>query len=123
MNLKGKEKKRKMPAISKIRFTNAEYENGGKRYNDVIVVLDGNNGAIILENGGGKTIFIKLALQAILPHTNLSERRIRDTLSLEGNPCHIAIECILNERPRRYELTSVTLILNNTRIDTYKYIY
>ncbi len=112
-----------MPAISKIRFTNAVYENGGKRYNDEIFVFDGNNGAIILENGGGKTVFIQLALQAILPHTNLSERRIRDTLSLEGNPCHIAIEWILNERPRRYALTGVTLFLNNNKLDSYKYVY
>lgn len=112
-----------MPAISKIRFTNAIYENGGKRYNDEIFIFDGHNGAIILENGGGKTVFIQLALQAILPHTNLSDRKIRDTLSLEGNPCHIAIEWILNERPRRYALTGITLFLNNGKLDSYKYVY
>ena len=38
-----------MPAISKIRFTNAIYDNGDKRYNDEIFEFDGHNGAILLE--------------------------------------------------------------------------
>ncbi len=112
-----------MPAISKIRFTNVVYENGGKRYNDDIFEFDGYNGAILLENGGGKTVFIQTALQAVLPHVDLAERKIKNTLSLEGSPCHIAIEWILNERPRRYGLTAVTLFLTNNGLDSYKYVY
>lgn len=112
-----------MPAISKIRFTNLVYERGGKRYNDDIFQFDGYNGAILLENGGGKTVFVQAALQAILPHYDLDERKIRDTLSLDSNPCHIAIEWILNERPRKYLLTAVTLFLTNNRLDSYKYVY
>lgn len=112
-----------MPAISKIRFTNVIYENGGKRYNDDLFEFDGHNGAIILENGGGKTVFIQTALQAVLPHTDLAERKIKNTLSLEGNPCHITIEWILNERPRRYGLTAVTLFLTPTGVDSYRYAY
>lgn len=113
----------KMPAISKIRFTNAVYDNGEKRYNDEIFEFDGHNGAIVLENGGGKTTFIQIAIQAILPHADLGTRKIRDTLLLEGNPCHIAIEWIINESPRRYALTAVTLFLNNGKLDSYKYVY
>lgn len=112
-----------MPAISKIRFTNVIYENGLKRYNDDIFDFDGYNGAILLENGGGKTVFIQTAIQAILPHSDMGERKIRETLSLEGSPCHIAIEWILNDRPRRYALTAVTLFLNNNKLDSYKYVY
>ncbi|MDF2548257.1 MAG: hypothetical protein K0R93_3155 [Anaerosolibacter sp.] len=112
-----------MPAISKIRFTNVIYENGAKRYNDDIFEFDGYNGAILLENGGGKTVFIQTALQAVLPHVDLAERKIKNTLSLEGNPCHIAIEWILHERPRRYALTAVTLFLTATGIDSYRYVY
>ena len=123
MDLKGKGEKIQMPAISKIRFTNAIYDNGEKRYNDEIFVFDGHNGAVLLENGGGKTTFIQIALQAILPHADLGDRKIRDTLSLEGNPCHIAIEWIINESPRRYALTAVTLYLNNGKLDSYKYVY
>ena len=112
-----------MPAISKIRFTNVIYDNGGKRYNDDIFQFDGYNGTILLENGGGKTVFIQTALQVVLPHHTLGERKIRNTLSLEGNPCHIAIEWILNERPRKYLLTAVTLFLVNNRLESYRYVY
>lgn len=112
-----------MPSISKIRFTNVVYEGGSKRYNDDIFVFDGHNGAILLENGGGKTVFIQTVLQTILPHSDLAERKIKDTLSLEGNPAHIAIEWILNERPRRYALTAVTLFLINGKLDSYRYVY
>lgn len=112
-----------MPSISKIRFTNVIYENGGKRYNDDIFHFDGYNGAVLLANGGGKTVFVQTALQAILPHQDLGERKIRNTLSLEGGPCHIAIEWIINEKPRQYALTGVTLFLNNNRLDSYRYVY
>lgn len=112
-----------MPSISKIRFTNVIYENGLKRYNDDIFEFDGYNGSILLENGGGKTVFIQTAIQAVLPHSDMGDRKIRETLSLEGSPCHIAIEWILNDRPRRYALTAVTLFLNNNKLDSYKYAY
>ncbi|WP_273129376.1 hypothetical protein [Bacillus weihaiensis] len=51
-----------MPSISKIRFTNVVYEGGAKRYNDDIFLFDSHNGAILLENGGGKTVFIQTAI-------------------------------------------------------------
>lgn len=112
-----------MPAISKIRFTNVIYEGGRKRYNDDIFQFDGHNGAILLENGGGKTVLIQTAVQAVLPHTDLAGRKIKETLSLEGNSAHIAIEWILNERPRRYLVTAVTLFTSKRGLDTYKYVY
>jgi hypothetical protein len=72
-----------MPAISKIRFTNVVYEDGNKRYNDEIFQFEGHNGAIILENGGGKTVFIQTAIQAVLPHTDLAGRKLKETLTLD----------------------------------------
>jgi hypothetical protein len=123
MDLKGKGEKIEMPTISKIRFTNAVYDNGEKRYNDEIFEFDGYNGVILLENGGGKTTFIQIALQAMLPHSDIGDRKIRETLSLDGNPCHIGIEWIINERPRRYALTCVTLFLNAGKLDSYRYVY
>ncbi|MFD1926895.1 hypothetical protein ACFSFY_02240 [Sporosarcina siberiensis] len=111
-----------MPAISQIRFTNVVYEEGQKRYNDDIFKFDGYNGAIVLENGGGKTVLIQTLLQAVIPHTNLGERKIRDTLKLEG-PAHIAIEWIISERPRRYVVTAVSLFLSDNKVDSFKYVY
>ncbi len=112
-----------MPTISKIRFTNVVYENGDKRYNDEIFLFDGQNGAVVLENGGGKTVFIQTALQAIIPHVQVANRKMKDTLRLDEGPAHIAIEWIVSEKPRRYALTCVTLYMTKESLDSLKYVY
>jgi len=113
-----------MPVISKIRFTNVVYEDGAKRYSDSTFYLDGHNGAIVLENGGGKTVFIQTAIQAVLPHSDVAGRRIKDTLSLENGPAHVAIEWLLAEKPRRrYAVTCVSLFMSSTGLDSLRYVY
>ncbi len=112
-----------MPAISRIRLCNVIYENGGKRYNDQLFHFDGQNSAVLLENGGGKTVFIQTVLQGIIPHINMADRKIKDTLHLENGPAHIAIEWILSERPRRYGLTCVSLFQENSQLNSLKYTY
>lgn len=113
-----------MPVISKIRFTNVVYEGGAKRYNDATFSFDGHNSAIVLENGGGKTVFIQTAIQAVLPHSDLAGRRLKDTLSLENGPAHVAIEWLLAEKPRRrYAMTCVSLFMSTTGLDSYRYVY
>lgn len=112
-----------MPTISKIRLTNVIYEQGQKRYHDELFIFDGFNGAILLENGGGKTVFIQTVLQAVIPHTNLAERKIKDTLYLEDGPAHIAIEWIINDKPRRYVVTAVSLYKRNNNLESLRYVY
>ncbi|HHY74896.1 MAG TPA: hypothetical protein GX497_17040 [Bacillus bacterium] len=112
-----------MPAISKIRLTNVVYENGQKRYHDELFLFDGLNGALVLENGGGKTVFIQTVIQAVIPHATLADRDIKDTLYLEESPAHIAIEWIVNESPRRYVVTAVTLCKKQNGIDSLRYVY
>ncbi|WP_353948652.1 hypothetical protein ABNN70_02440 [Sporolactobacillus sp. Y61] len=112
-----------MPTISKIRLTNVIYEEGNKRYNDELFRFDGHNGAILIENGGGKTVFIQTVLQAILPHTDLANRKIKNTLMLHDAPAHIAIEWIIHERPRRYVVTAVSLFLVKNNLDSLRYVY
>ncbi|MFO1442082.1 hypothetical protein KDN24_02360 [Bacillus sp. Bva_UNVM-123] len=112
-----------MPAISKVRLTNVVYEEGNKRYNDEVFLFDGHNGAILLENGGGKTVLIQTALQAILPHTDLADRKIKTTLILENAPAHIAIEWITNDSPRRYVVTAVSLFTTKQGLDSLRYVY
>ena len=112
-----------MPTIAKIRFANVVYENRQKRYNDETFTFDGHNGAILLENGGGKTVFVQTLLQAVIPHLSLTGRKIKDTLVLAQSPAHIAVEWILNEQPRVYGLTVVTLFLKNDELSSYKYTY
>jgi hypothetical protein len=100
------------------------YEGGNKRYNDETFSFHGHNGAVVLENGGGKTVFIQTAIQAVLPHSDLAGRKVKDTLMLDQGPAHIAIEWILNDKPRRrYALTCVSLFQNGTGIDSYRYVY
>ncbi|MGG4212160.1 chromosome segregation ATPase [Paenibacillus sp. FSL L8-0638] len=113
-----------MPAISKIRFTNVVYESGAKRYTDSIFYLDGHNSALVLENGGGKTVFIQTALQAVIPHTDLAGRRVRESLALENGPAHIAIEWLLAEKPkRRYAVTCVSLFMDHNGLNSYRYVH
>jgi hypothetical protein len=113
-----------MPTISKIRFTHVIYEGGNKRYNDEIFDFHGHNGAIVLENGGGKTVFIQTAIQAVLPHADLAGRKVKETLSLDNGPAHIAIEWILNDKPRRrYAITCVSLFQSGNGIDSLRYVY
>lgn len=112
-----------MPSISKMRFTNVVYEEGNKRYNDELFLFEGHNGGILLENGGGKTVLIQTALQAVLPHVDLADRKIKNTLSLENAPAHIAIEWITNDKPRRYVVTAVTLFLTKHGLESIRYVY
>lgn len=112
-----------MPSISKIRVTNVVFEDGNKRFNDELFLFDGHNGAILLENGGGKTVFIHSVLQAVLPHTHLGDRKIKETLQLENAPAHIGIEWITSNNPRRYVTTTVSLFITNNRLDSLRYVY
>ncbi|QQK76505.1 hypothetical protein HUG15_13630 [Salicibibacter cibarius] len=113
-----------MPSISKIRFTNVIYEEGLKRYNDECFYFDGWNGAVVLENGGGKTVFLHTMLQAVLPHASLGDRKMKETLQLDGAPAHIAVEWLLSESvPRRYVVTAVSLYQGNNELDSLRYVY
>ena len=112
-----------MPTISRIRLTNVVYENNAKRYNNQIFRFDGENGIFLLENGGGKTVFLQTVLQAVIPHADLADRKIKETLVLDNSPAHVAIEWILNEKPRRYGLTAVSLYIENNTLKSYKYVF
>ncbi|MCD5414937.1 MAG: hypothetical protein LR001_08075 [Clostridiales bacterium] len=111
-----------MPVISKIRLTNIVYEGGQKRYNDELFVLEGNNTVFLLENGGGKTVLVQMVIQAILPGFKHANRKIRETLMLDSNAAHIAIEWIINENPKKYMVTAITLFVKNGELKTRKFI-
>lgn len=113
----------KMPVISKIRFTNVIYENGNKRYQDEIFHFDGQNSTIVLENGGGKTVWVQAALQAILPHTEVAGRKAYETFLLSEGCAHIAIEWVIGQKPRRYLVTAVSLYEQSQRLQSYRYTY
>ena len=102
-----------MPSISRIRFTNVIYDNGHKRYIDTTFRFDGYNGILLLENGAGKTVFVQTLIQAVLPRKTVAQRKIQETLQLNNAVAHIAVEWILEDQPRRYALTAVSLFMNS----------
>ena len=67
-----------MATIEKVRLTNIIYDNGEKRYNDTIFDFRSEHSVILLQNGIGKTVFIQLLMQAIIPHSEVvaAESRI-----------------------------------------------
>lgn len=99
------------------------YENGNKRYQDETFYFDGHNSTIVLENGGGKTVWVQAALQAVLPHTEVAGRRAYETFLLSEGCAHIGIEWILQDKPRRYLVTAVTLYEQSQRLQSYRYVY
>lgn len=112
-----------MPAIARIRITNLVYENGAKRFLDDIFTFEGQNGILLLENGGGKTVLVQAILQAVIPNARLGERQARSTFALDNSPLHIGVEWVLNERPRRLGLTAVTLFAGKEGLESLKYVY
>ena len=102
-----------MPSISRIRFTNVVYDGGKKRYIDTTFRFDGCNGILLLENGAGKTVFVQTLIQSVLPRKTVAQRKIQETLLLSNSIAHIAVEWILENDPRRYALTAVSLFLNS----------
>ena len=102
-----------MPSISRIRFTNVVYDGGKKRYIDTTFRFDGYNGILLLENGAGKTVFVQTLIQAVLPRKTVAQRKIQETLQLSNSIAHIAVEWILEDDPRRYALTAVSLFLSS----------
>lgn len=112
-----------MPSIAKIRLTNIQFEHGDKRFNDELFFFDGHNTAILLENGGGKTVFIQTVIQAMVPNGVMAERKIRDTLDVTSAPAHIAVEWILQHKPRLYALTAVTFFMGRDGLEYLMYAY
>lgn len=102
-----------MPAISKIRFTNIVYDNGRKRYNDKTFLFDGYNGILLMDNGAGKTVFVQTLIQAVLPRKTVAQRRIQETLQINNSIAHVAVEWILQEQPRVYAITAVSLFTDS----------
>lgn len=48
-------------------------------------------------------------IQAVLPRKTVAQRKIQETLQLNNAVAHIAVEWILEDQPRRYALTAVSL--------------
>lgn len=85
-----------MPRINRIRVTNINYDNDKKQLPDLLFQLRGQDGIILLANGGGKTLLIQLAIQTVLPNESMNRRRISDLLTSRRFTGHVAVEWILD---------------------------
>ncbi|MXQ54972.1 hypothetical protein [Shimazuella alba] len=80
-----------MPVVNKVRLCNIHLEDGDKQIPHKVLSLQGLTSLYLLENGGGKTSFIQLFLQTILPNTKTNQRTLQETVA-NGENGHIAIE-------------------------------
>lgn len=81
-----------MPSINRIRLVNIQYDKGGKQYADELFRLHGKNSLLNLANGGGKTLWLQLVMQAALPGAVMGSRRMVDLLAHERYTGHILVE-------------------------------
>ncbi|PGK52144.1 hypothetical protein CN918_30600 [Priestia megaterium] len=95
--------------LSRIRFVNIKLDDGLKIIPDVTWHVNGKNGVFLLENGGGKTSFIQLALQTILPNAPMGKRMLKDTVE-KKSVGHVLTEWIIDtvEGPARYLMLGFT---------------
>ncbi len=87
-----------MPRIHRIRVTNIQYDYGKKQMPDLLFDTGSLDTLLLLANGGGKTLFIQLLLQTVLPREKLNGRSIADLLQSERYTGHIVVEWLL-DRP------------------------
>lgn len=111
-----------MSSIAKIRLGNIIYDNGKKVIQDMAFDLEGKDTAMLLENGGGKTMMIQLLCQSVIPNIEVAGRKLKDTIKLDNNTAHIAVEWIIAEKPKTYCLSHVSLYKNDDRVEAVRYL-
>ena len=57
-----------MPRINRLRIVNFRYDDDKKLISNELYEFGGKNALINLENGGGKSVILQLALQVVLPN-------------------------------------------------------
>lgn len=96
-----------MPRINKFRIVNFRYDNDKKFIANELFEFKGQNTLINLENGGGKSVILQLALQVLIPNAELSSRKFVDYFKVNSGTVHILIEWLLDGTTREYFLTGI----------------
>lgn len=116
-----------MPRIHRIRVTNIQYDYGKKQMPDILFDTGSLDTLLLLANGGGKTLFIQLLLQTVLPREKLNGRSIADLLQSERYTGHIAVEWLL-DRPgdvKHFLCTGFCFTngRNNNPMESFNYLF
>ncbi len=85
-----------MPKVNRFRIVNFKYDDNKKYIADEIFEMQNHNTLVNLENGGGKSAMLQLALQVMLPNTPLGSRKMSDYFNLNSGTVHILIEWYLD---------------------------
>ena len=96
-----------LPKINRFRIVNFRYDDDRKYIANEIYEFDTKNSLINLENGGGKSVILQLALQVVLPNTNMGSRRFSDYFKVGASPTHILVEWKLDGTMGEYLLTGI----------------
>jgi hypothetical protein len=114
-----------MPRINRFRIVNFRFDDDKKYIADELFEFDGENTLLNLENGGGKTVILQLALQVLKPNTQLGSRRFADYFKLDSGTVHIMTEWIRDGITTEYLLTGVCFAkgTDGLRYFTYTHSY
>ncbi|MGM0860677.1 MAG: hypothetical protein ACQEWH_08145 [Bacillota bacterium] len=106
-----------MPRLTKVRMTNIQLDEGKKIISNSLWEPNAKDALFILENGGGKTSFIQLVTQTILPNSNLSKRLLKEVV-YKGTTGHIMTEWKLDGKNLPYEYLCLGFTFMNGEIKT-----
>jgi hypothetical protein len=114
-----------MPTINRFRVVNFKYDNDKKFIANELFTFSGKNALLNLENGGGKSVILQLALQVLLPNAELSNRKFVDYFKINSGTAHILIEWLLDSTTREYLLTGICASRDSEglRFFTYTHAY
>ena len=112
-----------MPTINRVRVVNFKYDNDKKYIGDMLLELQGENSLINLENGGGKSVILQLALQVLLPNAELSNRKFVDYFKVNSGTAHIMIEWLLDSTVKEYLLTGICATRDSEGLKFFTYTH
>ncbi|KNY26535.1 chromosome partitioning protein ParA [Pseudobacteroides cellulosolvens] len=110
-----------MPQINRFRIVNFRYDDDKKYIANEIYEFDGRNALINLENGGGKSVILQLALQSVMPNTSIGSRNFSDYFKVGTSPTHIMVEWKLDGTRAEYLLTGICISKNADGLRYYTY--
>jgi len=114
-----------MPKVNRFRIVNFKYDNEKKYIANELFDFAGKNSLINLENGGGKSVILQLALQVLIPNAELSSRKFIDYFKINSGTAHILIEWELDSIVKEYLLTGIcaTRSAEGLKYFTYTHVY
>lgn len=114
-----------MPRINRLRIVNFRYDDDKKLISNELYEFGGKNALINLENGGGKSVILQLALQVVLPNTNMGSRNFSHYFKTGTSPTHIMVEWKLDGTGADYVLTGICVSggTDGLRFFTYTHFY